>query len=51
MSCGTVYAASRVGTKGYKARPDCRFRIGGREGDLYLGWLIPNDRDVEGLRR
>jgi hypothetical protein len=50
-SCGTVYAASRVGTKAYKAAPDYRFRIGGRAGDLHFGWLIPNDRDIEGLRR
>lgn len=48
ISCGTVYAASRVGVKSYKARPDFTTRI---EGDTYIGWVIPNDRDVDGLRR
>lgn len=48
ISCGAVYATSRVGTKSYKARPDFRTRF---EGDTYLGWVIPNDRDIDGLRR
>lgn len=48
ISCGTVYSASRVGVRSYKADPDFRTRIGG---ETYLAWLIPNGRDVDGLLR
>jgi hypothetical protein len=48
ISCGTVYAADRVGMKSYKASPDFTTRL---DGDTYLGWVIPNDRDVDGMRR
>lgn len=51
VSCGAIYSVQRVGHGGYKAATDFQFRLGGRGGDLIYAWLIPNDRDIPGLRR
>lgn len=43
VSCGAVYAASRVGMKGWKTSYDDRIMIDGEE---LLVWVLPNDFDV-----
>ncbi|GEP38588.1 hypothetical protein NPS01_22510 [Nocardioides psychrotolerans] len=48
VSCGAVYAAERVGVKGYKLQPDARVTEGTNE---FLVWLLPNGADVEGMLR
>lgn len=46
VSCGAVYAASRVGTR-FKGTADHSFT---HEGDKWICWLLWNDREVASLR-
>ncbi|HEY0889912.1 MAG TPA: hypothetical protein VGE38_09905 [Nocardioides sp.] len=48
ISCGAVYAASRVGSRHWKEWPDYRTTIAG---DRYLVWVLSNAHDVEGMLR
>ena len=46
VSCGAVYAASRVGTR-FKETADHAFND--HNGDRWLCWLLWNDREVSSL--
>jgi len=51
VSCGAVYAAARVGMKGWKTAYDDRCTI---EGDEFLVWVLENDGNISeqmGMRR
>ena len=48
VSCGALYAAVRVGMKGWKSWADERVR---ERGDEFLVWLVPNNPDIDGMVR